>query len=405
MRSNLTLNYGLRYEAQINPQPDEPNPLLAGSDQVPSDTNNFGPRLGFSWDPWKDNRGIVRFNTGLFFSRTPALLIVSPFTSNGAAQQQLTFTPTTAGRADLPEHAVGASHRGGHAAEQRQHLRSRLPESAYVPDERRRRARDRAPTSRSVPTIRTRRWRTCSGCSTSTSRPPPAWRPTAGCSIRSPRPNPNFNLIVQAESTARGMYNAMTLSAKRRWSSGGQWYNQGLQYQAFYTYAHTKDDDSNERKFQDIFYQDWQNLGAEYTWSNNDIRHNFVMNATWAFAGDVQVGAIFNVRSGAPVQPPVEHRPQRRRCGQRQRPAVHQRRRHGPQLLPPAELLAAGSPDQQDDPPGSADAGAGARPVQRAERRQQVRVRADEQQHRRPATSCSRTTRTWACRTRFWALR
>ena len=74
MRPNLTLNYGLRYEAQINPQPDEPNPLLAGSDQVPSDTNNVGPRVGFSWDPWKDNRGVVRFNTGLFYSRTPALL-------------------------------------------------------------------------------------------------------------------------------------------------------------------------------------------------------------------------------------------------------------------------------------------------------------------------------------------
>ena len=114
------------------------------------------------------------------------------------------------------------------------------------------------------------------------------------------RPNPNFNLIVQAESTARGMYNALTLSAKRRWSGGRQWYNRGLQFQAYYTSARTKDDDSNERKFQDIFYQDWQNLGAEYTWSNTDIRHNFVMNGTWAFAGDVQLGAIFNTRSGAP---------------------------------------------------------------------------------------------------------
>ena len=40
------MNYGLRYEAQINPQPDEPNPRLPGSDQIPSDTNNFAPRAG-----------------------------------------------------------------------------------------------------------------------------------------------------------------------------------------------------------------------------------------------------------------------------------------------------------------------------------------------------------------------
>jgi hypothetical protein len=87
---------------------------------------------------------------------------------------------------------------------------------------------------------------------------------------------------------------------RRRWSRGTQWYNQGLQFQAFYTFAHSKDDDSNERKFQDIFYQDWQNLDAEYTWSNNDVRHNFVMNATWLLPYDVQIGAIVSARSGQP---------------------------------------------------------------------------------------------------------
>ena len=117
---------------------------------------------------------------------------------------------------------------------------------------------------------------------------------------RNPRPNPSFNLIDRAESTAKGMYSAVTFAAKRRWSGGTTWYNRGLQFQAFYTYARNKDDDSNERKFQDIFYQDWQNLGAEYTWSNNDVRHNFVMNGTWSLAYDVQVGAIFNARTGAP---------------------------------------------------------------------------------------------------------
>ena len=115
-----------------------------------------------------------------------------------------------------------------------------------------------------------------------------------------PRPNSKFNLIDRAESTAKGMYNAITFSARKRWSGGGTWYNRGLQFQAYYTNAHNKDDDSNERKFQDIFYQDWQNLAAEYTWSNNDIRHNFVMNGTWLLASAVQVGAIFNVRTGAP---------------------------------------------------------------------------------------------------------
>jgi hypothetical protein len=76
--------------------------------------------------------------------------------------------------------------------------------------------------------------------------------------------------------------------------------NRGLQFQALYTNARNKDDDSNERKFQDIVCQDWQNLDAEYTWPNNDVRHNFVMNATWLTVYDIQAGAVFNARRGAP---------------------------------------------------------------------------------------------------------
>src|SRR5262249_45368081 len=76
VKRNLTVNYGLRSEARFEPNPDQPNPNLPQSDQIPSDTNNFGPRLGISWDPWKDGKGVIRLNGGLFFARTPALLLV-----------------------------------------------------------------------------------------------------------------------------------------------------------------------------------------------------------------------------------------------------------------------------------------------------------------------------------------
>jgi hypothetical protein len=299
VRPNLTVNYGLRYEAQIEPQPDRPSAALPGSDRIPSDVNNFGPRAGFAWDPWKDNKGVVRFNAGVFYSRTPALLIVSPFTANGEAQLQLTFTPTSPG-APLFPNALPAPPTGVAAPrssvnifdEDFQNPRT-LQTSVGV-------EREVLPELTLSVDFTYADMRNLQRLFDINMAPASGTAPDGRLLYRNPRPNANFNLIDRAESTAKGMYNAITVSAKKRWSGSGFWYNRGLQFQAFYTNARNKDDDSNERKFQDIFYQDWENLASEYTWSNNDVRHNFVMNATWAVAYEVQIGAVFNARSGAP---------------------------------------------------------------------------------------------------------
>ena len=298
-RRDLTVNYGLRYEAQIEPQPDQPNPALPLSDRIPSDVNNFGPRAGLAWDPWGDAKGVVRFNTGVFYSRTPALLIVSPFTANGQAQLQLSFTPTTAGAPIFPN-TLSAPPTGTTAprsnvnifAEDFQNPRT-FQTSVGV-------ERELWPNLTFGLDFTYASMRNLQRLLDINIAPPSGVAADGRLFYGNPRPNSAFNLIDRAESTAKGMYNALTASARRRWSGGTHWLNRGIQFQAYYTFAHNKDDDSNERKFQDIFYQDWQNLGAEYTWSNNDVRHNFVTNATWLLGYDLQIGAVFNARSGAP---------------------------------------------------------------------------------------------------------
>lgn len=299
VRPNLSVNYGLRYEAQIEPQPDRPNAGLSGSDRIPSDKNNVGPRAGIAWDPWKDNKGVVRFNAGLFYSRTPALLIVSPFTSNGQAQLQLTFTPTTPGAPvfpnNLPSAPTGASAVPPNANIFSSDFQNPRTFQTSIGVE-----REVLPALTLGVDFTYARMRNLQRLFDINIAPASGTAADGRLVYRNPRPNPKFALIDRAESTAKGMYNAFTITAKRRWSTGSAWYYRGLQLQAYYTVAHNKDDDSNERKFQDLFYQDWQNLAAEYTWSNNDVRHNFVTNATWLLASDVQVGAILNARSGAP---------------------------------------------------------------------------------------------------------
>ena len=100
IKPNLTLSYGLRWEAQIEPDPlTAPSkvfysafigkPGFPSTGRIPSDLKQWQPRLGLTWDPSKKGRSVIRLNGGIFNARTPGLELAGSRTTNGSVGQNI----------------------------------------------------------------------------------------------------------------------------------------------------------------------------------------------------------------------------------------------------------------------------------------------------------------------------
>jgi carboxypeptidase family protein/TonB-dependent receptor-like protein len=97
---NFTLNYGLRWEAQIFPDPVVPpsstaygiflnDPRFPSDGTLPSAKKEFQPRLGFAWDISKVGKSVIRASSGIYYGRQNMLSQVGSITTNGVQQQTI----------------------------------------------------------------------------------------------------------------------------------------------------------------------------------------------------------------------------------------------------------------------------------------------------------------------------
>ncbi len=93
--TKLTLNFGLRFEKQLNPEAEANNtavinlvkntafPIYGGRKLdptiIPDSQNQWGPRVGLAWDPVGDGKTVIRAFSGMYFARTPLLVLAGPF--------------------------------------------------------------------------------------------------------------------------------------------------------------------------------------------------------------------------------------------------------------------------------------------------------------------------------------
>ena len=90
----FTLNLGLRYEYQRNPDPVAVNPNLPQTNRKVDDRNNFGPRIGFALDVAGDGKTSLRGGWGLYYGRVINSTVYNSLVNTGVGidQGQRQFT-------------------------------------------------------------------------------------------------------------------------------------------------------------------------------------------------------------------------------------------------------------------------------------------------------------------------
>ncbi|HJQ32990.1 MAG TPA: TonB-dependent receptor [Pyrinomonadaceae bacterium] len=333
----LTLNLGVRYdyEALACPPVTNPDTLLLNNGintgNCPRDKNNLAPRAGFSYAP--DEKTVIRGGFGLFYARTPAIVLGTAHSQNGinvtgvnltAAQLTtiglrypniLTAVPTV-GSANpnlyyfAPDYVMPYVEQGRLGFE-REVARNLSFSATYL-------------FYKGVHLTRTRDVNLFAPVAQNATAPDgnvytfarfPTARPISRTSGAS------YNRISVFESAARSLYNGLALQATQR-------FTRGFQFIAAYTYSRARDDRPDQTTVvvgadDAKIVENQINPGLDYARSDTDLRHRFVFSPVYeirkikwsdnalarALFSDWTISGIAQMQSGSPYTAVVGNDP------------------------------------------------------------------------------------------------
>ena len=251
VRSNFTVNAGLRYDLQFLPDP------------IQTDTNNLAPRLGFAYAPG-NRKTVIRASFGIYYDRIPLRATSNALQRDGSKYVVVQLAPIQAGAPVFPNvlaaqpatlitkpniTRIDANIENSYSQQTNVQVERELHGNALI----------------SVGYLHLRALHIIASRNVNV--------PTAPASAGIPnfgRPDPNWGNIGRFESAGDSYYNGLIVSFNKR---AARW----TSVRASYTLSKTTDDAGN------FFFSTPQNnfnLREDMGRSDNDQRHRLVISGT-----------------------------------------------------------------------------------------------------------------------------
>lgn len=316
VRSNITVQYGLRWDAQRMPETVDPRttayaaalgqPAFPSDGTIPDQWNMWQPRVGATWDARGNGRSVLRASAGVYFARLNMLSQVGSVTTNGLQQQTIfadtelnrefdvplptwpgVLSPTALPDGQFPDFSgVRVFHRD--YKNPRTYTLNVGYEQEFMPNWSAYAdytwARGRELTrflnyNRSDPSC----------CDVGPG--------TGNTYVYDGAPlGPQLGEVMVTTSLGRSQYNGFTLGLRKRLS-------EGYQVEVNYVLSRDRDDDSNERDpFLDRSFN-FFDLDLDYALSDRDIRHKFNLFGYYELPWSVRLNTRIQARGAQPMTP------------------------------------------------------------------------------------------------------
>jgi hypothetical protein len=338
----FTLNYGVRWEGQVNPQAVATNTAVVQAmqatvfplnnrfdpSQLHNNLNQWMPRVGFTFSPFKGSaKTVIRGHAGLFYAATPMvtftgtnnnfrlppgdLSIAYIPTANGPTVYQifkaagydlntaslgnlpiLTPDQLTTALAQLTGSAPNPFLQASFTGTGNDFQNPRAFQAGLGGDQDLGHGWVATVQLNYVNTVHLERNRDYN-------LPAPTLRAADGrytFNNRVGRPLPQYSTLTMRESSARSMYRGATFSVRNNSLKH-------VQLGAQYTVAQAYSDDDNERSAGGFTYDNPANLKLEYGYASLDVRSSFTAYAVSRLRWGLILSGNFSAATGQPIDP------------------------------------------------------------------------------------------------------